>query len=224
MLQMLERCAAQPIQSEEAQFAETVREKLGYKLPQNSLPADDVKLYQKIQLMPFTPESVERYKAKAKRKAENGEFGKAVANLGGGLMIISLLALFFGWVSCFLNTISGVKPEAAELGYLLTIGGLALLLVTGCMFWFTSGLAAKATWKTMSLREYISPVPEFVLQTAVDIQSQNPHAKFFIHYLETEKMTVDPFLIVILHPDGSRHRLDYIEVWNEPGFKGKRMV
>ncbi len=83
------------------------------------------------------------------------------------------------------------------------------------------------TWRVTPLKEYTEPVPEFVLQKAVEIKRELPEAMFYV-----EQLAEDPFLLVTLHAlaDFVSHErtlareLDpetaaYIEVWSEPKFE-----
>lgn len=80
------------------------------------------------------------------------------------------------------------------------------------------------TWRLTKLREYKQPVPEFVLQKAIEIKRELPEAEFYI-----DQLAVDPFLIVSLveiadHAINCERELDsetaaYVEVWAEPKFE-----
>ena len=88
-------------------------------------------------------------------------------------------------------------------------------------------LLTAATWRLTSLKNYAQPVPELVLQKAVEIKRELPEAEFFV-----DQLAVDPFLLVSLTgiPDYSRNtpsrNLDpetaaYVEVWAEPKFEAE---
>ena len=62
-------------------------------------------------------------------------------------------------------------------------------------------------------------VPEFALQTAVDLKERCPKASFYIEELGIKLRRLDPFLVV--EYAGLRY---YVEVWNEPNFEQKREV
>jgi len=71
-------------------------------------------------------------------------------------------------------------------------------------------------------------IPEFVLQTAVDVTKMmsNDGIKYKLEIemlIEKEKVAPDPFLVLVV--DGpERYIRFYLEVWNEPGFKQRREV
>jgi len=91
----------------------------------------------------------------------------------------------------------------------------------------TAGKMAQPTWRLTELKEYKKPVPEFVLQKAVEIKKLLPEAEFYV-----EQLAVDPFLIVSLAPlvdfastnwtldrDMDPEMSAYVEVWSEPKFE-----
>jgi hypothetical protein len=80
------------------------------------------------------------------------------------------------------------------------------------------------TWRLMKLRSYTAPVPEFVLQKAIEIKRELPEAEFYV-----DQLAIDPFLIVSLvdladWSTNKDRKLDpetaaYVEVWSEPKFE-----
>jgi hypothetical protein len=71
-----------------------------------------------------------------------------------------------------------------------------------------------ARWRIRNMSNYDQPVPEFVLNKAVQIQEAMPEANLQIEQLGVEDP--DPFLIASF--DDERY---YIEVWDEPAFENK---
>jgi hypothetical protein len=88
----------------------------------------------------------------------------------------------------------------------------------------TTGKMAMPTWRLTPLKKYTQPVPEFVLQKAVEIKRELPEAQFYV-----DQLAMDPFLIVSLEEihDWSTNqprKLDaetaaYVEAWAEPLFE-----
>jgi hypothetical protein len=91
----------------------------------------------------------------------------------------------------------------------------------------TTGKMPDPTWRLIALKDYKQPVPEYVLQKAVEIKRELPEAMFYV-----EQLAIDPFLIVTLEPLQDFmthiHTLDrvldpetaaYVEVWSEPKFE-----
>jgi hypothetical protein len=91
--------------------------------------------------------------------------------------------------------------------------------------YWTTGKMKDPTWRLTKLGNYTQPVPEFVLQKAVEIKREVPAAAFYV-----DQLAVDPFLIVSLGPlkdwvvNAPSRALDpetaaYVEVWSEPKFE-----
>lgn len=66
---------------------------------------------------------------------------------------------------------------------------------------------------------YTRPIPEFALQSALDIKKRCPDAEFVVESFEQQAQVADPFLIV--HAGGEEF---YIEVWAEHSYKQQREV
>jgi len=73
-------------------------------------------------------------------------------------------------------------------------------------FWLPSSY-----WGERKLEEYKKPIPEFVINKALQIKEICPGVTFQVEELER-----DPFLAAILGEEKV-----YIEVWEEPEFEGK---
>jgi hypothetical protein len=74
-------------------------------------------------------------------------------------------------------------------------------------------------WRTTEISEYEKPIPQFVLNKAIEIKQACPEATFKVEWLEENP---DPFLHVQLLKDGSKYSVEeeyVIEVWNEPKFE-----
>lgn len=72
---------------------------------------------------------------------------------------------------------------------------------------------ARVTWEAYNLVGYEKPVPEFVLNKALEIKEEVPDVEFMI-----EELTIhpDPFLVAVL----GKERY-HVEVWDEPKFEAK---
>jgi len=81
-----------------------------------------------------------------------------------------------------------------------------------------SGYSYRVEWAATPLKSYSHPIPEFVLNKAVQIAEKLPKAQFVIEDLrvrqETRTRNFDPFLIVSLGEEQY-----YVEVWDEPKFE-----
>lgn len=79
------------------------------------------------------------------------------------------------------------------------------------------------SWEDCPIEEYTRPIPEFALQTAMDLKKLLPGATFQIDELVEDKNVGDPFLVMTYPGDDGDEYLYYMEVWNEPGFSGERV-
>lgn len=76
-------------------------------------------------------------------------------------------------------------------------------------------------WTRHPISGYSKPIPEFVLNKAVQIKEKLPDVQFLIDELGTVRrlkkiQPPDPFLVAVL---GNEEY--YIEVWDEPKFEGR---
>ncbi|HXV26682.1 MAG TPA: DUF308 domain-containing protein [Candidatus Paceibacterota bacterium] len=157
----------------------------------------------KLGVTPFTDESVRRYMAQAKYRA-NGRF-RAFNALGVVLLIggVAGLVSFIASASSPGATFSWATSALMVAGILSAGVGLALL---------TDGPSPK-TWDAHDLNEYARPVPAKALLTALRIREEMPAARFSVYEL-AERRRVDPFLSVT-----AGNEEYFIAVWDEPTFR-----
>lgn len=212
------------------QLAQTAAGTLGYKELLTQLPKLRKTIEKRVSLRkamaelsiePFNVKAVERYQSKAARRAtplstKAIEWAMATAVLlflGTGVtFIISLVACIVcvfaealtvpTWLATITWTSLGVTTVATYIGIQAT-GERELTY---------------AEWIPIPISEYTRLIPEFALQTAVDLKAKCPEAEFFIEELQLKGRTLDPCLVVH-DTEGNKH---YLEVWNEPGFIQKR--
>lgn len=182
---------------------------------------------QSLQVDPFLPNSVQRYKRwKAFRHTPISSHVMEVLlllsnYLLSGIFFITLIVMaasilvpigLFFWYGALVGLLSSGE-------YFLYI--VLFLIVTFALSQLPTKIIIRtAEWKLVPIECYEAAIPEFVLQTALDIKERCPEAKFFVDELRYKTMFPDPFLVV-QSEDGSQF---YLEVWNEPGFVQKRMV
>jgi len=75
-------------------------------------------------------------------------------------------------------------------------------------------------WRMTKIEEYKLPIPEFVLNKALQVKKAMPNVSIYIEHL-----TVDPFLVVQTDDKGRNGQWYYterywIECWDEPKFEG----
>lgn len=75
-------------------------------------------------------------------------------------------------------------------------------------------------WDKTEIAKYKQPIPEFVINKAIQIKKAMPEVRIYVQHLSEHP---DPFLIVATKHetydfDGEEH---YVEVWAEPKFEGR---
>lgn len=163
-------------------------------------------------LRPFTHQSVAAYKEEARR----------AANRRAPLGVAWFLASVFGVVvsgCCLFAT--GSVTAGVNWWFLLPLA--ACLASTVSAVDWCRRTAGRWGWNHHGIRTYQEPVPEFVLQTALDVTKEfglsalNDH--FAICALQRERASADPFLVFYYKGDTY-----HLEVWNEPGYKQQRIL
>lgn len=218
-------CQPQPVEAMDGygELAEKAHKFLGYQCSREVLrdaqrQSTNVSYSNKIRVIlasldnpPFVPKAVERYKKRKQGQAIplKDKFFDVLVYLvivaGISFVISGVVALATGWE--FLVWI--VVPSL--------VTAIASFLIIGKF----SPEVTEVVWKGIPIAEYTRPIPDFVLETAIGLKMQFPELEFVIEELEVSEQTLpDPFLRVNL-PDGTHY---YLEVWNEPGFRGKRML
>lgn len=165
-----------------------------------------------LDIRPFSSESVEKYKRSCEVPPN-----RLVTTVVSGAAGIGLVAAI---VCLPILVVSAVTFNASLSFY------LALAVLVGGGFLIASAAIGERyvierTWMMYDLAHYAEPVPEFALQTAIDIKKRHPDVNFYICSLEENRMVLDPFLVMRV-PDGNWHQDFYLEVWNEPRFSGER--
>jgi hypothetical protein len=160
-----------------------------------------------LEALPFTPESIERYKVQVKKKNSQKLVYTGII-LGAILFCLSFGPVFLGlplhWFSA---------GWVAFMFVASFVCGSFLCFYSVCrrnrnkILW---GL-----WQTTPLSEYKEPVPEFALRYAIEIKKKIPQVEFSIRHF----VSADPFLVV--HYEGKDY---YIAVWGEPDFKAEIMA
>ncbi|PQO35672.1 hypothetical protein C5Y96_08415 [Blastopirellula marina] len=165
-----------------------------------------------LDVRPFTAESVEKYKRSC--EVPPSLLAMTLVNYAAGIGLVAAI------VCLPILVVSAVTLNSSLSFY------LALAILVGGGFLVVSAAIGDRyvidrTWMMYDLAHYTEPVPEFALQTALDIKKRHPEVSFYICSLEENRMVLDPFLVMRV-PDGGWHRDYYLEVWNEPKFAGTR--
>lgn len=180
-----------------------------------------VKALRRLDIMPFTQKSVARYKKKVAWKATRirERIVLILGFVGLGLLATALLSFIVG-LSLFWTIGSTIM---LKVGTVTIIGALLCGVTFGISM--ENMTRWEAVWNEHSLEYYTGQVPEFALQSALDLKRECSFSDVKL-YFEIDEMTMqrkprlDPFLIVYVS-GGPKH---YIEVWNEPKYKQERVV
>jgi len=163
-------------------------------------------------IRPFTAASVRKYKQACEVNPSRfwPTIVESVIGLSCILMMGALGTLFGG--ALLMETMMSFYSA------LIIVGGF--VVITLVSFLSGQGLVQRQ-WKMRELASYDEPVPEFALQTALDIKKKHPEVSFYVCVLEENRIVVDPFLVMRVHNGNVIHDY-YIEVWNESAFTGQR--
>lgn len=165
-----------------------------------------------MDVLPFTPHSVQAYKESCVTTANRWVARIAVT----GVALAAFLAIGAVPVLVF-ATLAGYASMAFSAAVIFVVS-VAAGIVCGFV---ESRCSVDRKWAMHELSAYAEPIPEFVLQTAVDIKRAHPDAEFCICALEEDRVVADPFLVLRI-PDGDVEHEYYLEVWNESRFDGCR--
>jgi hypothetical protein len=202
----------------------------------------------KLEMRPFSRNSVQKYKARMIHKTERAGSNWFVLRMhraggedilwflgvaGAILLLASAIGYFSGiqWL--------GDHQQIADFRHLgwfrQTLPRLALTI------WAVFGVCSyarlkyafsrTAEWTKTAISSYTKPIPEFAVLTAILLKKELPAASFHVEELsakDTEERTYhnprpvranfDPFLLMTY----KGHEL-YMEVWREDKFDGKRI-
>lgn len=201
------------------ELAVAAKQQLGYRVLANAQPL--FAAMAELGIKPFSLASVEAYKRKM-------VFWTNLKNL------IATLSILFCRIALAISIVGGVLS--------FVIGGIWTIFAPipeWCLWWFGASLIGfvgaglvelyrdgedlfwrYAQWNKTPIYKYPEFIPEFAVQTAVDLKEKCPEAYFYIEELRIEGYPIlDPFLVV-KHGDLEYH----LEVWNEPCFKDKRQA
>ncbi|MCK9463035.1 MAG: hypothetical protein M0R80_25715 [Proteobacteria bacterium] len=202
-------------------FAKECCDRLGYHTLLSTLKGENphilAEALKKLDIQPFSDKSVAKYK----RRKRITEGFKHPVTFFFTLGIVSILSWMIGGpITSLICWYYGCTLFGLCAGWYALItavtGFIALIVFVNC----TENVNAyDIRWRKISLDEYSKPIPEFALQTALDLKKAcGDKVSFFIDELEVIKRKRDPFLVA---KDRSTWEEFYIEVWNEAKF-GKK--
>ncbi len=198
-------------------FAEKELGYMGVKVKTQRAEAPLAKALHTMGCRPFTEQSIQKYKEKLNKKVEwDNSF--AWINWFFGVRVV-LFCILFAKIWSLASNPSGGREFAIVFSSLFYI---TFEIIWNCIK-MSKRTKKQGTWHSWHLNGYIREIPEFVLETAVEVKQRCPKVVFYIEEFfvidKIEKKLVDPFLIAELGNEKY-----YLEVWDEPTFKGQRKV
>ncbi|PQO46472.1 hypothetical protein [Blastopirellula marina] len=165
-----------------------------------------------LDIRPFTQASVDKYKQRCEWIV-TPMWGR-VANVGFAIGFLAVLVAVPALIVSALVSWAGISFYLAAAALLGAVVGVSSLILGAVRL-------RERKWVMHELGSYAEAVPEFALQTALDIKRINPEVEFYVCSLEERRVVVDPFLVMRVKENGF-HRDYYLEVWNESAFSGTR--
>ena len=211
----LERKICEPLEVEEVDqaLADEASELLHYQNAKQSLAHAGQSLrkaMKELDIRPFTIESIKKYKSKQLWKANIRVYKAAAVGFGAAILGAAIMSATIAY------GVAAWGVPGVVLAIIGTIGGLACILSNDP----PKGLERRS-WQREWLSGTSVAVPEFALQTAIDIKKRVPGVLFAVEHLAEVRNPIqaDPFLVAIFNGEAF-----YLEVWNEPGYKQQREV
>jgi len=164
-----------------------------------------VEVLNKMQVFPYDKASVKKYK---KRTEFLFRFsGKAlIGTIYDAIGLFCFASLILTAISCCWFSAGFWVATSA----ICTVVSFIVVIATG-----DKVKDYKAKWKKIPIKDYDKLIPEFALQTAVDLKERIPSVSIYIEELIVNEVPRDPFLVAT---DASGNEF-YLEVWNEPKFR-----
>lgn len=233
MVKMLQRVEAEQAEEEQFEitddkrFAQEAKMLLGYSMLETEnasqirkqahqtsmlkVNAKLVEILKELDIRPFSKKSVEAYKTNKIKKLKRRDHTSFAMFVFGVVLVVSSIVLIFASAAKDNDGGDVLSDWWAIPGILMAICSIPLIGLN------VPSDRKRYEWTQTKIAFYGRPIPEFAIQTAIDIKKRLPEAYFEVEEL-TERRVVDPFLVVSVE-----HGPDYyIEVWNEPGFKQER--
>jgi len=184
---------------------------MGEELERNRKSSLILRALKELEIRPFDVRSVQSYKRSKliRERTKDRWIPISIAVIAG---IIAL--------ATFAIEGNGFEIPLRSRGLCAVVNLIGLIACSMAIFCVILGPFHDYFWHYQDIDKCNFAIPEFAVQTALDITEKCQFAKFEICYLAKERPTGDPFLVLVL-PDWSRL---YLEVWNEPGFKQVREV
>lgn len=160
----------------------------------------------KLNIAPFTAESVEKYQKKVTKRL-NDRLDNIV--LGGLLATFAcLIGMFAGWLFSY-----------GTIYWCLAFGCCLITTIASVLIFSIPELDRDYFWEKTLVKEYTKPIPERVRDRIGELERELPKAKIYIVGI---KSVPDPFaLIVYFDKKIGFNETIYFDVWDERDFQKK---
>lgn len=168
------------------------------------------RIFDELELRPFTLESVKQYKQQMLKEANTRIFWlhfslRIISNISLALCVFCLGPAILGWFISW------------KVGLFFVVSYIVSLVIFGSLNGFV--IKGPGSWKVNSLNDYTKPVPRFVLSSAVEIKKRLPMVELFVHEFIQHEEVLCPFLVVC-HDDKEY----FIAVWDEANFEASQKI
>lgn len=174
-------------------------------------PTDLYKCFNELDIRPFTERSVANYKYYTTEFYKNLDSVLAISCLIAGFAAAAFTVASF--VFSIANFFGYCEPQ-----YWPSFASTILWSIVGIGLLGHLWTSKTRHWQQTSFESYQDQMPEYALQTAVDVKKHLPMATICVDRLIISDMVIDPFLVVRY-----KARDYYVEVWNEPKYKQQRV-
>lgn len=199
------------------ELAKSAAVKLGYNRLAQAIAVPGALLFalRELEINPLSQTAVKDYKD-SKRKHGMWSGTKAILRWIG-VMIFGAMMATWGFAQNFTHVHCTMAVAGAILGLVGLFGASIYALDDD----WEHGERWETDWRQVSLAGFSHPVPEHVLEKAVQIKDKCPEATFVVDQLVTtighrEKPDRDPFLVVKMDSE-----MYYIDVWDEKEYEQK---
>ena len=173
----------------------------------------------KIGVRPFTLESVQKYKDKiARRLFWDNLPRQSIGFLAGLGLVVGGVGTLLACLGIGIGFLLGASMTST-IAWVMVALPIFFFIGVGCATLADNINIIRGRWSKYGI-DYmtLSDVPDFALQTAIDLDRCCPGCNIYIDEYQEHEETLDPFLAVLATAEGKQEWI-YLEVWNEVGFE-----
>ena len=172
-------------------------------------------LFDRLGIVPFTPESVAAYQEQERQRVRTWK--QKWPDVFGAVLTITFLSALIVLIGTGIAWGVG-KPLP---GLASSMGLTALLSsIAGTIMGANAARFRDWEWRSVPINEYKEPVPEAALEMAIVLNQAWPQSVIEIEHLSWGPRTSDPFLVFKVEEREFKKRY-YVGVWAEPNFQAE---